>query len=78
MNHFTHDTADVAPRRGFFARAASAIALRLAGFPPSPLRALPVRSDGPNWPGTLKRRYRQVVDAYEVNSGFPLAFVHTF
>jgi hypothetical protein len=78
MNHFTHDTADVAPRRGFFARAASAIALGLAGFAPSPLRAQPVRSDGPNWPGTLKGRYRQLVDAYEVNSGFPLAFVHTF
>jgi hypothetical protein len=38
MNHFTHDTDDVAPRRGFFARAAGAIALGLAGFAPSPLR----------------------------------------
>jgi hypothetical protein len=26
----------------------------------------------------LKGRNRQVVDAYEANSGFPLAFVHTF
>jgi hypothetical protein len=49
MNHFTHDTADVAPRRGFFARAAGAIALGLAGFAPSPLRAQAARSDGPNW-----------------------------
>ena len=30
--------------------------------------------DGPDWPGALKGRHRQVVDAYEANSGFPLAF----
>ena len=36
------------------------------------------RSGGPDWPGALKGRYRQVVNAYEVNSGFPLTFVHTF
>src|SRR5262249_37659618 len=34
--------------------------------------------DAPNWPGTLPGRHRQVVDAYEVNSGFPLAFAYTF
>jgi hypothetical protein len=39
MNDFTHDTADVAPRRSFFTRAAGAIALGLAGFAPSRLRA---------------------------------------
>lgn len=38
----------------------------------------PARSDGPNWPGTLKGRHRQVVDAYEANDGNPLAFAHTF
>lgn len=32
----------------------------------------------PNWPGPLQGRHRQVVDAYEVNSGFPLAFAYTF
>jgi hypothetical protein len=71
---------DVTPRRGFFARVAGAMALGLAGFVPTPLRAqtAAARSDGPDWPGALKGRYRQVVDAYEVNSGFPLAFVHTF
>jgi intracellular sulfur oxidation DsrE/DsrF family protein len=36
------------------------------------------RSDGPNWPGTLLGRHKQVVDAVEPNSGFPLAFAHTF
>jgi hypothetical protein len=50
----------------------------LAGFAtlaPTPLRAQAPSSD---WPGALKGRYRQVVDAYEANSGFPLAFVFTF
>jgi intracellular sulfur oxidation DsrE/DsrF family protein len=37
-----------------------------------------IRSDGPNWPGTLQGRHKQVVDAVEPNSGFPLAFAHTF
>jgi hypothetical protein len=35
-------------------------------------------ADGPNWPGTLNGRHRQVVDAYEFNSGYPLVFAVTF
>jgi hypothetical protein len=34
--------------------------------------------DGPNWPGNLQGRHRQVVDAYAANAGFPLAFAYTF
>jgi hypothetical protein len=34
--------------------------------------------DGPNWPGSLQGRHRQVVDAYATNDGFPLAFAYTF
>jgi hypothetical protein len=34
--------------------------------------------DGPNWPGALQGRHRQVVDAYAVNKGSPLGFAHTF
>ena len=53
--------------------------LGLAGFLPKSLHAqAQARPDGPNWPGTLKGRHRQVVDAYEANSGFPLAFAYTF
>ena len=74
----TNEAADVTPRRGFFARVAGAIALGLAGSVPTALRAQTSAASGPDWPGALKGRYRQVVDAYEVNSGFPLAFVHTF
>jgi hypothetical protein len=37
-----------------------------------------VAGDGLNWPGKLKGKHRQVVDAYEANSGFPLAFAYTF
>jgi hypothetical protein len=75
-----HGADDATPRRNFFARMAGAMALGFAGFSPTAPRAQTVAapSSGPNWPGTLKGRYRQLVDAYEVNSGFPLAFVHTF
>jgi hypothetical protein len=80
MVNLSLDTLDVTPRRSFFGRLAGGIALGLAGVLPTPSRAQSVApgSDGPDWPGVLKGRHRQVVDAIEVNSGFPLAFVHTF
>jgi len=34
--------------------------------------------DAVTWPVVLKGRHLQVVDAYEANSGFPLAFAYTF
>jgi hypothetical protein len=76
----TDGTPETAPRRTFFGRVAGAAAVGLAGLVPAlsstPAEAAP--SDGPDWPGKLKGRHRQVVDAYEVNDGFPLAFVYTF
>jgi hypothetical protein len=80
--HMTNSTPvikDLAPRRSFFGHLGGAAVLGLAAFLPKSLHAqAPARSDGPNWPGTLKGRHRQVVDAYEANSGFPLAFAYTF
>ena len=74
-----HDPTDVTPRRGFFTRiAASAMALGLTGLASAPARAAAGAEDGPDWPGTLKGRHRQVVDAYAPNDGFPLAFAYTF
>lgn len=69
-----------APRRSLFGRLAGAAALGLAGLLPAPsgAQAAAPGSDGPNWPGKLKGRHRQVVDAYEVNAGFPLGFAFTF
>jgi hypothetical protein len=69
-----------APRRNFF-RLAGATVLGLAGLASAASRAqaaTPVAGDGPNWPGKLKGRHRQVVDAYDSNSGFPLAFAYNF
>jgi hypothetical protein len=76
----TDDTTIVAPRRSLFGRLAGAAAIGLAGWAStSPdARAAAMGSDGPNWPGKLKGRHRQVVDAIEINSGFPLAFAYTF
>ena len=69
----------VTPRRGFFTRiAAAAMALGLTGLASAPARAAAGAEDGPDWPGTLKGRHRQVVDAYAANDGFPLAFAFTF
>jgi hypothetical protein len=74
-----HDPTDVTPRRGFFTRiAASAMALGLTGLTSAPARAAAGAEDGPDWPGTLKGRHRQVVDAYAPNDGFPLAFAYSF
>ena len=73
------DTLDITPRRSFFGRVAGAMALGLAGFGATAARAQqPAAADGPDWPGALKGRHRQVVDGYEVNGGGPLAFAYTF
>jgi hypothetical protein len=73
-------TPDSAPRRGLFVRLAGAAAVGLAGLVPtlSSTRAEAATNDGPDWPGKLKGRHRQVVDAYAVNDGFPLGFAYTF
>jgi hypothetical protein len=77
MTRLIEDIVDVTPRRGFFARMAGAAALGLAGFASAP-RETQAAANASDWPGALKGRNRQVVDAYEANAGFPLAFVHTF
>jgi hypothetical protein len=78
MTDLTHDMTDTMPRRGFFGRFAGAMAIGLAGFATTPVRAESTASDGPDWPGALKGRHRQVVDAYDANAGFPLAFAYSF
>jgi hypothetical protein len=80
MNTFNRNAADGAPRRNFF-RLAGATVLGLAGLASPATRAhaaTPVAGDGPNWPGKLTGRHRQVVDAYTVNDGRPLLFAHAF
>ena len=68
------------PRRGLFGRIAGAAALGLAGLVPalSSAQAAAAGADGPDWPGKLKGRHRQVFDAYAVNDGWPLVFAYTF
>lgn len=80
MNTLDAYTADRAPRRNFF-RLAGATMLGLAGVASAASRAqaaTPAAGDGPNWPGKLKGRHRQVFDAYSVNNGRPLQFAYTF
>jgi hypothetical protein len=80
MNTLKPNTADGAPRRNFF-RVAGAALLGIAGLASAASRAsaaTPATGDGPNWPGKLKGRHRQVFDAYSVNNGRPLQFAYTF
>ena len=80
MNTLNASKADGAPRRNYF-RVAGAAMLGLAGLASAASRAqaaTPVAGDGLNWPGKLKGRHRQVVDAYAVNGGFPLVFASVF
>jgi hypothetical protein len=80
MTDPVHDGGDITPRRGFFRRFGGAMAVGLAGLASKPLYAQnsSTAAEGPNWPGTLPGRHRQLIDAYAVNAGFPLAFAYTF
>ena len=78
MRRLNQHTTDVTPRRRFFGRIAAMSALGLFGFAAAPVRAQAAQADGPDWPGTLKGRHRQVFDIYEINDGFPLGFTNNF
>ena len=71
-------TNDVTPRRGFFSRIAGMSAFGLFGFATTTVRAQAAQSDGPDWPGTLKGRHKQVFDVQEINRGSPLGFTNNF
>src|SRR5882672_10450311 len=77
MRDFDQPTTDGTPRRSFFGIAAIS-ALGLFGFATTAARAQPAPSDGPDWPGTLKGRHKQLFDVYSINEGFPLGFVNNF
>jgi hypothetical protein len=72
------DMTDGSHRRGFFGRIAAFSALGLVGFAATAARAQPAPSDGPDWPGALKGRHKQVFDVYSINDGFPLGFTNNF
>jgi hypothetical protein len=80
MTDLVRETNKSIPRRRFFGRVGGVAVLGLLGLgaKPSQAQSPAPRADGPDWPGVLKGRHRQVVDAYEANSGFPLAFAYTF
>jgi hypothetical protein len=80
MNELGRNVTFSAPRRGLFGRLAGSLAIGLVGLTSVSGRAETdtAATDGPNWPGKLKGRHRQVVDAYDTNSGDPLAFAYTF
>lgn len=78
MGDLTEDTGEVSHRRGFFGRIAAASALGLFGLATGRAQAQTATGDGPDWPGTLKGRHKQVFDVYGVFDGFPLGFANNF
>ncbi len=78
MRDLSQDMTDVTPRRSFFGRIAAMSALGLFGFATTTVRAQSAQSDGPDWPGALKGRHRQVFDIYDINEGSPLGFTNDF
>ena len=77
MRDLNQDKADGTPRRSFFGIAAMS-ALGLFGFATATAHAQAAPSDGPDWPGALKGRHKQLFDVYTINAGFPLGFVNNF
>ena len=78
MRDLDQPTTDVTPRRRFFGRIAAMSAFGLLGFATSAARAQTASADGPDWPGKLQGRHRQVFDVYDINDGFPLGFANNF
>lgn len=78
MRDLEEQANDGTPRRGFFGLIGAMSALGLLSQSINPARAQPAPSDGPNWPGPLKGRHRQLFDVYTINDGFPLGFTNNF
>jgi hypothetical protein len=77
MSDLDQVTTGGTPRRSFFGIAAMS-ALSLFGVATGTARAQAAPSDGPDWPGVLKGRHKQLFDVYTINAGFPLGFVNNF
>ena len=71
---------EITARRRFFGRMAALAAFAGSGFSTTIARAEAEApgSDGPDWPGKLTGRHRQVTDVYEIDNGAPLGFAHNF
>jgi hypothetical protein len=80
MSNSTKGIKESGPRRSFFSHLGGMMVLGAAALVLKPLRAEAAaeKSDDANWPGMLKGRHKQLVDAYEINGGFPLGFMHNF
>src|SRR5262245_42032464 len=78
MRHLDPHSTNVSPRRSFFGRIAALSAFGLFGLAPVTASAQSAETDGPDWPGKLKGRHRQLFDVYDINDGFPLGFTNNF
>jgi hypothetical protein len=75
-DHGVEPESDIPHRRNFFGRIAALSAFGIFGV--GAARAQTGAADGPDWPGQLKGRHKQVFDVYGINDGFPLGFANNF
>jgi hypothetical protein len=74
-----HDLNDPTPRRSFFSRIAAIAALGASGLSSTIVRAEEAAgSDGPDWPGKLTGRHKQVTDAIDIRNGAMLNYTLNF
>ena len=66
---------EAAPRRSLLGRLIGAMAM---GLTAAPAVAAAATEEGPDWPGKLPGRHRQVFDAFAVNDGRALVYAHNF
>jgi len=64
-----------APRRSLLGRLIGAMAMGLTAVP---ALAAAATEEGPDWPGKLPGRHRQVCDAFAINDGRALIYTHNF
>ena len=78
MSEYDQPTTEITHRRSFFGRIAGLSAFGLFSVASAAERAQAAPADGPDWPGQLKGRHKQLFDVYTINAGFPLGFVNNF
>jgi intracellular sulfur oxidation DsrE/DsrF family protein len=80
MNNRTKGIKESAPRRNFFSHLGGMMVLGAAALVPKSLHAEAAaeKPDSASWPGSLNSHHKQLVDAYDINGGYPLGFVHNF
>jgi hypothetical protein len=78
MQNLGRELSGNAPRRILFSRVCGAVAFGFSGLTAAPETRAAVTDDGPDWPGKLNGRHRQVIDGYRMTDGSVPRFADNF